>query len=320
MNKRKISSGKGHKNRRTEIFDMNVSMKTFLCFSLIVLLVSGCTNQGSSPVESPESSLESPVEEPAADQMIPEDIPPIPAADIIITVTYDNNPYDPELTTEWGFSCLIEGAEQTILFDTGGSGSTLMSNMGKLDIDPGEIDIIVLSHIHGDHVDGLPAVLRQNSDVTVYVPQSFPYSFKEDVKGFGAELVQVSSEPVGICENVYSTGEMGPWVNEQSLAIRTDRGLVIITGCAHPGIVRIVSRAKDILQDDILFVMGGFHLGDTPRSDIQDIVSRFRELGVVYAGPCHCTGSTAQELFKEEYGQYYVDIGVGRIIYVKELE
>jgi 7,8-dihydropterin-6-yl-methyl-4-(beta-D-ribofuranosyl)aminobenzene 5'-phosphate synthase len=81
-----------------------------------------------------------------------------------------------------------------------------------------------------------------------------------------------------------------------------------------------VSRAKDILQDDILFVMGGFHLGDTPRSDIQDIVSRFRELGVVYAGPCHCTGSTAQELFKEEYGQYYVEIGVGRIIYVKELE
>lgn len=313
MNKRKISS-KGTKKR---ILKKKSSLKTFVCFALILFLVSGCINQSSSPAE---SAPEKPVVEqtPPAEQTLFESVYPILADNLTITVIYDNNPYNPELTASWGFSCLIEGCEKTILFDTGGDGSILSKNMGKLGINPEEIDVIVLSHIHGDHTDGLPAVLRQSSDVTVYVLQSFPYSFKENVKGYGSDVVSVS-EPAKICENVYSTGELSLGIEEQALIIRTDRGLIVITGCAHPGIVRMVKKAKDLLQEDILFVMGGFHLHDTSRSTIEEIVSDFREMGVLYASPCHCSGYTARELFKQEYGQNYIEIGVGTVIHVKDL-
>lgn len=299
-------------------------MKTLVCVVVVVFLVSGCTDSSAPPEVVEEDITEEVVEEtpaqtpPAEQTLLESDVHPLPADDVTITVIFDNNPYNPELSASWGFSCLIEGAEKTILFDTGGDGSILSKNMKNLGINPEEIDVIVLSHIHGDHTDGLPAVLRQTSDVTVYVLQSFPYSFKENVRGYGAEVVSVS-EPVKICENVYSTGEMSLGIEEQALIMRTDRGLIVITGCAHPGVVRMVKKAKDLLQEDILFVMGGFHLRDASTSTLEEIVSDFREMGVVYAGPCHCSGYTARELFNQEYGQNYIEIGVGTIIHVKDL-
>jgi 7,8-dihydropterin-6-yl-methyl-4-(beta-D-ribofuranosyl)aminobenzene 5'-phosphate synthase len=306
------------------------SIRTCMCFVLVLVLISGCTEQGSGPERAEEDSSD--------DQILPESsappesiettappesiidttVPLLPAADVTITVTYDNKSYDPDLTSDWGFSCLIEGCEKTILFDTGGNGEILSKNMQKLGINPEEIDIIVLSHIHGDHVNGLPSVLAKNSDVTVYVLQSFPSRFKENVKNSGADVVEVSN-PAKICEHVYSSGEMSGIVDEQALIITTDRGLLIITGCAHPGIVSMVNKAKILFQDDILLVMGGFHLTDATRPMVDRIISDFRALGVLYAGPCHCTGSRAMDLFSQEYGEYYVDIGAGAIIYVKDL-
>lgn len=317
MNKRKVSS-KGTKKRGTRILKRKDSLKTFVCFGLILFLVSGCTSQSSSPTESVSEELVAEQTPPAEQTLFESDVYPILADNLTITVIFDNNPYNSELTASWGFSCLIEGCEKTILFDTGGDGSILSKNMEKLGINPEEIDVIVLSHIHGDHTDGLPAVLRKNSDVTVYVLHSFPYSFKENVRGYGSDVVSVS-EPAKICENVYSTGELSLGIEEQALIIRTDRGLIVITGCAHPGIVRMVKKAKDLLKEDILFVMGGFHLHDTSRSTIEEIVSDFREMGVLYASPCHCSGYTARELFKQEYGQNYIEIGVGTVIHVKDL-
>jgi len=82
-----------------------------------------------------------------------------------ITVSYDNNPYNKRLTTAWGFSCVIKGTEKIILFDTGGDGSILVTNLEELDINPREIDLVVLSHIHGDHVGGLPSFLEKNPEV-----------------------------------------------------------------------------------------------------------------------------------------------------------
>lgn len=312
MDKRERTEGTKKKKARI----LRKSTKTCLCFLLIVFLVSGCTSQDTSPAEDVE---ESPVAQTQSeDEGLHIDAIPLPASDITITVIFDNNLYEPGLTESWGFSCLIEGCEKTILFDTGGDGDILSGNMNKLGVNPEDIDVIVLSHIHGDHTDGLPSVLSKNNDVTVYVLQTFPYSFKEDVKGRGAEVVSVE-DPIRICKNVYSTGLLSYPVDEQSLIIRTDRGLIVITGCAHPGIVRIVKKAKELLQDEVLLVMGGFHLRDIGRSDIEEIVSDFRELGVLYAGPCHCSGYTARELFKEEYGRYYIEIGVGKIIYAKDL-
>jgi 7,8-dihydropterin-6-yl-methyl-4-(beta-D-ribofuranosyl)aminobenzene 5'-phosphate synthase len=86
--------------------------------------------------------------------------------ELLITVVYDNNPYIEGLTTSWGFACVIKEAEKTILFDTGGDSAVLLNNMQQLGMDPKEIDVVVLSHIHGDHVGGLNGFLQVNMNVT----------------------------------------------------------------------------------------------------------------------------------------------------------
>jgi len=236
-----------------------------------------------------------------------------------ITVSYDNNPYKERLTTAWGFSCVIRGTEKTILFDTGGDGSILLPNMEKLGINLKEIDLVVLSHIHGDHVGGLSSFLRNNPEVVVYLPKSFPKGFKDGVKEYGAKVVEVQG-PLKICQGVFSTGELGTWIKEQSLVIHTEKGVIVITGCAHPGIVKIVDKAKDLVKGDVLLVMGGFHLGGESKGEIENIISSFRKLGVSYAGPCHCSGDSARQLFKEEYGENFIDVGVGRVVTMNDLK
>lgn len=230
-----------------------------------------------------------------------------PAADIIISVVYDNYEFDPRLTTSWGISCLVEIDGKTILFDTGGDSPTLLGNMEKLGIDPPQIDIVVLSHIHGDHVGGLYGFLEVNNKVTVYIPSSFPDSFRERITKAGASFIDVD-KPTKIWNNVYSTGELGTWIKEQSLIIDTDKGLVVISGCAHPGIANIVRKAKELLDNEVYLVLGGFH------SPPLSVVQEFRELGVQKTAPSHCTGERATEAFKDEYKDNFIKSGVGKII------
>jgi len=244
---------------------------------------------------------------------------------LTITVVYDNNPYKQELETEWGFAAFITGTEKTILFDTGG-GRLLLDNMEKLAIKPANVDMVVLSHIHGDHTGGLSSFLEKNPNVTVYLPSVFPKKFKDNVRNSGAKIIEVN-ETLQICENVYSTGQLGKLIKEQSLIIRTDKGLIIITGCAHPGIVNIVNTAKALMgvpalrgpKDDILLVMGGFHLEWATKGGIEKIISAFKQLGVRYVGPCHCSGHKARSLFEKHFGSNYINIGAGKIITLADL-
>jgi len=236
-----------------------------------------------------------------------------------IEIVFDNNPYNEELKTSWGFACVIEKTEKTILFDSGGSGAILLENMEKLKINPRDINIVFLSHIHGDHVGGIYGFLEKNCEVTVYMPESFPEQFKKNIEEFGASVVKVS-KPIKICNGVYSTGELGSGVKEQSLIIKTNKGLIIITGCAHPGIVSIVERSEQLMNDKVLLVMGGFHLSGYSLDEIESIVSAFKNLEVCYTGPCHCSGEAARRIFEHEYKQYYIDVGVGKIIEIEDLK
>ena len=237
---------------------------------------------------------------------------------LTLTIVYDNNAYDPRLKTAWGFSCLIEYRGQVILFDTGGDSPTLLANMAKLGIDPGEIEAVVLSHIHGDHTSGLSGLLPMfavaGDGLTVFVPQSFPPSFKDAVRT-RAQLVEVT-EPRDIGEEVYTTGELGTGIIEQSLAVKTDEGLVVVTGCAHPGIVEVVRKAKALSGDEVYLVLGGFHLGGKSQREIEGIISEFRRLGVRKVAPCHCTGEQAIRMFRQEYGEDFIQAGVGKVVRV----
>jgi len=235
-----------------------------------------------------------------------------------ITVIYDNNTLSDKLKPEWGFACLVEGAEKNILFDTGGDGAVLMSNISELGINPGDIDLVVLSHAHWDHVGGLADFLKKNGDVTVYPLKSFSGQIKSITDKAGVRIIDVSG-PMEICAGVFSTGTMGTDIEEQALILKTDSGGIVITGCAHPGVVEMTQKAKEIIGDDILLVMGGFHLHNHSDSAIKSIIKEFHEMGVKYAAPCHCSGENARKLFKKDYQDNFIDIGAGKIILPEEL-
>ena len=252
-------------------------------------------------------------EEPSILKLAFEDMQTAAVKQISITVVYDNNPYQEGLTTSWGLSCLIRGTEKTILFDTGGNGFVLLENMQRLDIEPGQIELVFLSHEHGDHIGGLAQFLEANNRVTVFLPASFPERFKIRLKSRGIKIAEVQ-HPTKICEAVFSTGLMGTGLKEQSLILHTDRGLILITGCAHPGIIHILEAAKNLIRDEILLVMGGFHLAGMQKPDLGKIITRFKQAGIKHVGPCHCSGDLARAMFKEAYENDYIDVGVGRVL------
>ncbi len=229
---------------------------------------------------------------------------------MMLTVVFDNVPYDPRLQTGWGFAAWLEFGDRTVLFDTGADGAVLLANMATLGLDARAIDIVVLSHIHGDHTAGLTGLLAANPEVTVYLPRAFPAGFKEQVRAAGAEIVQVNA-PTEILPGLWSTGQMGSGIVEQALVVRTEKGLLVITGCAHPGVDEMVACARDVGQDEVALVVGGFHLGGASQARIREIVSAFRRLRVQHVAPCHCTVDAAREAFRVAFGEKYHHCGVG---------
>jgi 7,8-dihydropterin-6-yl-methyl-4-(beta-D-ribofuranosyl)aminobenzene 5'-phosphate synthase len=234
--------------------------------------------------------------------------------DIMLTVVYDNNRYDPLLRSNWGFSCLIQRGDVVVLFDTGGSGDMLLSNMSQLGLDAMEIDHVVLSHGDGDHTGGLEALLATGVQPVVWVPRSFPVTFKDRVRSM-TEIREVTG-PVTVADGMHSTGELGSSIIEQALVVESDRGLVLITGCAHPGIVETAARVKELYPGPLYLILGGFHLGGKSQGELQQVAGQLKELGVQKLAPCHCTGTEATRLLAEVWGAAFVTCGVGRIIQV----
>jgi 7,8-dihydropterin-6-yl-methyl-4-(beta-D-ribofuranosyl)aminobenzene 5'-phosphate synthase len=239
------------------------------------------------------------------------------AKDLSLTIVYDNNIHDRNLETRWGFSCYVKGPEKTLLFDVGGEGSVLLNNMEKLKIDPLSVNAVVLSHIHYDHIGGLSHFLKINPSVTVYVPRSFPPSVKDTVRQAGALLAEIH-DPIRICKDVYSTGELGTFIREESLIVKTSKGLIVITGCAHPGIVKIIERAKEILKTGVHLVLGGFHLCGMNLSQVRKTINGVKKSGCRKVAPCHCSGDLAREQFEKAYGKDFICVGAGKTITIKD--
>jgi 7,8-dihydropterin-6-yl-methyl-4-(beta-D-ribofuranosyl)aminobenzene 5'-phosphate synthase len=232
---------------------------------------------------------------------------------LTVTILYDNYAFRKDLLTAWGFACFIEGLEKNILFDTGGDPAVLLSNMEKLGVSPEKIQIIFLSHVHGDHTGGLAALLERNPSVTVFLPASFPERMKASIREKGARVVEVK-DPTNVCQDAFSTGEMGTGIKEQALCVRVRGGIAVITGCAHPGIVRMVRKGTEFGKAMPQLVMGGFHMAGYSEKEIGRVIAEFKKLGVVRAGPCHCSGDRTREMFSEAFGERFIRAGVGAVV------
>jgi len=210
-----------------------------------------------------------------------------------VTIVYDNEVYRKGLKGDWGFSCLIEADDSPrILFDTGADGAILLSNMEKLDLDPGSIDEVFISHAHRDHTGGLQDLLRVNESAQIYVPPSF-------VGPAGREVITVR-KPTKIHENIFSTGELKNI--EQSMAVRTDKGVVLIVGCSHPGMGSILDAASQFGR--VYAVVGGFH-------GFREF-HLFKELEVIC--PTHCTRYKSE--LQRLYSERVIEGGAGKVMQV----
>jgi len=247
--------------------------------------------------------------------VIGEKSPSVPARDAVsVTTVFDNYAVGPELATQWGFAAVVVTPAANILFDTGSDGRTLLSNMAKLNIRPKDIHKVVLSHVHLDHLGGLEEFLKANGDVEVYIPASFPDLVRQSITSAGAQYRDISGA-LQIDERISTTGEMGARPIEQSLIIETDEGLVVLTGCAHPGIVNVVRRAKEVVPNrPVALVMGGFHLGSASDNELDRLIQDFRRLGVKKVVPSHCSGEHARARLQTEYKENYAAGGVGKVL------
>ncbi|MFA5270869.1 MAG: MBL fold metallo-hydrolase [Candidatus Omnitrophota bacterium] len=236
-----------------------------------------------------------------------------------IKTLFDKDAEDKKLHIGWGVSFLVD---DKILFDTGEKGSWLLENMQTLGVDIGKIEAIVISHNHWDHTGGLWDILEKNKGLTIYACPHFSNEFKEKVKKLHGKIIE-ADRLKEISKNIFITGEIpgayhSKYMPEQAVVCKTKNGLTIITGCAHPGILKMVEKVKTkFFNEPIYFVLGGFHLMESDKQAVEIIAKNFKKIGVVKAGPTHCAGNEAAEIFKKYYkGENFITIQVGQEIEV----
>jgi 7,8-dihydropterin-6-yl-methyl-4-(beta-D-ribofuranosyl)aminobenzene 5'-phosphate synthase len=232
---------------------------------------------------------------------------------VSLTVLYDNLTAVEGTISDWGFACLVTAPGGTVLFDTGTDPEILLANLGELGVDLAKVDAVVLSHDHRDHTGALEAVLARTGRITLYVPRSFPDRYDRIADGAGVRLERVES-PREILPGLHSTGELAGPIPEQALVVASPRGPVVVTGCAHPGIVAIVRRASEVAGRPPHLVLGGFHLLRTPGEEIESITGQLRELGVERVAPGHCTGEEALRALRSAFGDRAGGLGVGAVL------
>jgi 7,8-dihydropterin-6-yl-methyl-4-(beta-D-ribofuranosyl)aminobenzene 5'-phosphate synthase len=227
----------------------------------------------------------------------------------LIQVVFDNYPHQAGLQTGWGFAAYISTQDHNVLFDTGANGTVLLNNMTAMGINPADVETVVLSHEHNDHTGGLSQLLDRGSDPTIYLLPSFSSEFKSRYAG-KYQVTEVLPKMM-ITKNTFSTGEISGSIREQALVLETQAGLVIITGCAHPGVDKIVRQARDQFEQPIYLVLGGFHLSSYSTGRVDRIINNLKDLGVEQVAPCHCTGDNAINQFRNAFGEDFLKIGVG---------
>lgn len=206
-----------------------------------------------------------------------------------------------------------------MLFDTADSADSLFGNMSRLMVSVKDIESVVISHDHWDHTGGLWEILKSKKGLKVYALRSFGEDFKTAVKELGGKLAYVA-RPKEIADGVFLVGGTGfeykgEPMAEQALVIKGEKGVSVITGCAHPGIVKVVELIRKKMKvKKIYMAFGGFHLDGLKREEIDDVILSLKELKVKKVGPAHCTGEKARRIFRGKYYENFIPVKAGQII------
>jgi 7,8-dihydropterin-6-yl-methyl-4-(beta-D-ribofuranosyl)aminobenzene 5'-phosphate synthase len=263
-----------------------------------------------------------------------------------ITVLYDAFGKPSEMKKDWGFAAFIEYGGKRILFDTGNNAEIFAHNVQAKGIDLTELDFAVVSHRHGDHTSGLNYLMTVNPEVEIYVPKenfgvfgaALPGTFYKRDESLPAEMRYFDGNPPdtlrfgspwpqGNFTWIAETTEVapgfhlillkGPWgvdldVMEISLAIDTPDGIVLIVGCSHPTLEKIVEAASAVIDKPVHLIFGGTHLLPATPEEISRIATALRdEWKVEWIAPVHCTGEPAFAILKESFGDRYLYAGLG---------
>ena len=231
---------------------------------------------------------------------------------VTVTIIYDNYAHVDGTETDWGFAALIETGDSTILFDTGTRGDIFMRNFRALGKDPADIDALVFSHDHGDHTGGMGALFETGIKPPTYILSAFDSDVRNQISTLTTTIETQPGDE--ILAGVFTTGQVGEAIPEQALVIPTANGMVVITGCAHAGVVAMLERVRELSDEPVYLVFGGFHLFNAPAEHVSATVEAVRDLGAQKVGATHCTGDAAIEAFANEYGENLVTLGVGRVL------
>ena len=274
----------------------------------------------------------------------PQAASPSSAAREQITILYDAFGKPGPMRKDWGYAALVEYEGKRILFDTGNNPDILAQNAKAKRVDLSKLDFIVMSHRHGDHMGGLAYLLQVNPRVRIYAPKEGFGVYGADLPGtfyrrdaslpleqryYGGAPPEIlrfgSAWPAASFQLIDNSAEVMPGIHlitlvstqpgilemrELSLAIKTPAGVVLVVGCSHPGIERIVEAATSI-DKRIHLLAGGLHLVVSSDPDIEKVVTALHDkFKVDYIVPGHCTGEPAFAALKKAFGDRYLFAGL----------
>ena len=225
-----------------------------------------------------------------------------------LLVLYDNVA-EPPLIAGWGFSALVETQGRVFLFDAGADRGILEHNVETLGVDLSRVTDIFISHPHCDHIGGLSYPLELVEGGKMWAPESAVGPLRARARAAKMALFAVK-EPRDLGDGFWSTGQMGLSPGEQGLIVPTDKGPILITGCAHPGVERMARRAVRLTGRKLRLVIGGFHLLDADAERLREVVQGLQETTEGVA-PGHCTGEKATEALLSAFpGSPHLKVGL----------
>jgi len=253
---------------------------------------------------------------------------------------------------EHGWSVFIESDQGNFLFDTG-QGLGIINNARYLNKDLSTIQGIIISHHHYDHTGGLFNVLEQTGKVNVYAhPDLFKNSYvvnegkernigipyrREILQSMGAqfkfntgfreiapglmlsgEIPRLTEYEKGVKKLLIKTNEgyaQDPILDDQTLVATTEKGLVIILGCSHSGMINIMNHIIDKTgQSHICTIIGGTHLGPASKETVEKTIQALKQFDIEKIGVSHCTGLETSVRLSQEFGERFFFCNVGTVI------